>query len=138
MNTPRPPTRTGALALLETIIAIAIAAVALLGIMAYYLQTLAPPAGLKESRLAEAASRTRLDAIRGLSYDALYTAYPPGVAVPFSVQGLKPVFPDTHPGSVIVDYTDPVRVRVTVRARWMGIDGKECSITPLTTTLMPR
>lgn len=124
-------------ALLPSVLALAIVAVVLLGMMAYYLQTLSPPERGAESDLAEAAARAKVEEIRGLTLAALQETYPPGTPVIFVVQGLTPVPPNEQPGTVDVDYSDPVLVRVTVRIRWQGARG-ERSIPPVAFSLVPR
>jgi hypothetical protein len=131
-----PPGAVRAVALLRTIIALAIVAVALLGMMAYYLQSYTLSGAGQEAETASSAAREKLEQIRLLSYRDIRLAYPPDTPVYFDVAGLTPVPPGNRPGSVTVRYPDIIHAEVVIRVRWKGIRG-ESSIPPLSKELTP-
>jgi type II secretory pathway pseudopilin PulG len=133
----RPPAALRALALVRTLVAMAIVSVALLGMMAYYLQTFAVAGAREETEAASKAARGVMEQVQTMGYTDLRTAYPPGVPVGFDVEGLKPVPPESRPGSVTVRYPDIAHAEVVIRVRWKGIRG-DSSIPDVTRTLTPR
>jgi hypothetical protein len=124
-----------ALALLESIIALAIVAVVLLGIMAYYLNTSSIPE--REKILASSAARKKLEEIQRLSIDRLPADYPAGSTVYFDIEGLKPAPPANRPGSVTVDYTIAGLAHVVVQVQWKGIRANH-TIPPQSTVITLR
>jgi type II secretory pathway pseudopilin PulG len=124
------------MALIRNIVILSIVAFALLGTMAYYLNTVAISTTGKETEAAGKAARKRLDRLREMTYDDLQAAYPHGTPVHFLVEGLDPVPPDPAPGSVTITYPNVTQAEVVIRVRWKG-HGQEASIPPLTWTLTP-
>ena len=129
--------RTRGASSLMSIVVLAIVAVALLGIMAYYLNSVAGAGRNRDSGTASAAVERKLAELRGLSYEALQAGYPHGTPVYFDVAGLAPVPPAPRPGWVTVDFSHPVQVRVVIRAKWKGAHG-DAMIPAVDCTFVPR
>ncbi len=129
----RHPGKEG-FSIVELVIAIAILATALMGIVSLYIQTVALSELNREMQIASFAAQQKLEEIRGISFELLPVSYPAFTPVRFDIPGLEPLPPDTRTGTVIVDYTNPDLLTVTAQVRWRGIRG-DSTIPPMTTMI---
>ena len=137
-----PPAREGGFTLLEVMIAMTILAVALMGVLSLYANTMILAEVNKNSRTATFAAQQKVEEVRGLvsptatdPLSAVRTAYPSGTTTYFAVSGLAVYGSEPNPGSVVVDYTNANLLNVTVKVHWKGVRGED-SVT-VTTMLSP-
>jgi type II secretory pathway pseudopilin PulG len=126
----------GGFSIVELVIAMGVLAVALLGIMSLYMNTVTLSEVNREIQSATFAAQQKLEEIRGTPFNSIPNLYPAGTTAYFEVGKMIPVPPDLKPGSLTVDYSNPYLINVTVRIRWRGIRG-ESAIVPVSTMISP-
>jgi prepilin-type N-terminal cleavage/methylation domain-containing protein len=114
----------GGFTLLEVVVAVSILSIALMGIMALYVHTIALSEVNRETQIATFAAQSKLDEIRAMNFNNILTTYPPGASTYFAVSGLRAFAPDPQPGSVTTDNTNANLINVQVRVRWQGVRGE--------------
>lgn len=119
-----PPAAAGGFSLLEVMVAVSILAIALMGIMSLYINTITLSEVNREAQFATFAAQQKLEEIRGMAFANIPTVYPAGTPVYFAVTGLRAFGANPQPGWVTVDYTNPSLISVTVQVRWDGVRGE--------------
>lgn len=119
----RPASRSGGFTLFEVMVSVAILAIALVGILALYYQTVVLTQFSREMQTAVFAAQAKLEEIRGTRFVDIPTKWPAGGPTYFAVPGIgadQIISPEPQAGSVSIDYTNPNLINVTVRIHWKG------------------